>query len=268
MLKLPQVTLCCVDTRLPQLALEAMQTSMAQAQFAAALLFTCPEHGLVNVPDDIQIIELDTIRSIEDYSHFLLKGMAPYLDTSHMLIVQWDGYVIDPTMWRDDYLAMDYIGAVWPQFKDGHRVGNGGFSLRSRRLLDALAHDDIKPTHPEDMCIARTYRAHLERHNGIRFAGEALAHQFAFERDRQAPTSFGFHGMSNMASLLTQPQLASFMACAPTSLFGSTEARGFIKNLIQRKMKPLAKQALNRRRQTKAFDSADFRLWFRWVCLH
>ena len=33
--------------------------------------------------------------------------------------------------------TIDYIGAPWPHFRDGHNVGNGGFSLRSRRLLEA-----------------------------------------------------------------------------------------------------------------------------------
>lgn len=263
MLKLPQVTLCCVDTRLPQMALDAMKICMAQVTFGAALLFTCRDHGLRDVPPEINVIELDSIRSIEDYSHFLLKGMGPYLHTSHMLIVQWDGYVINPSMWRDEYLSVDYIGAVWPQFDDGHRVGNGGFSLRSRKLLEALTHDDVAPHHPEDTCIARTYRSLLEQRWGIQFADETLAHQFAFERTRALPASFGFHGLSNMADLLSESQLATFMEHAPPSLFGSVEARGFIKRLIQRKMKSFARRALSKRRQSKPLDIADIRLWAR-----
>lgn len=263
MLKLPQVTLACVDTRLPRMALDAMILCLDQVQFGDALLFTCPNHGLTDVPDGIRVIELDSINSIEAYSRFLLKGMGPYLHTSHMLIVQWDGYVLDPTMWRDAYLDVDYIGAVWPQYDDAHRVGNGGFSLRSRKLLDALTSDDIVAEHPEDVCIARTNRTLLEQRWGIRFADEPLAHAFAFERDHQTPSSFGFHGLSNMAVLLSEAQLQTFMAHAPATLFGSVEARGFIKHLIARKMKPLARQALAMRRQTKGMDAADLRLWAR-----
>lgn len=263
MLSLPQVTLACVDTRLPRMALDAMMTCMNQVQFGEALLFTSPDHGLTDVPDTIRVIELDNVNSIEAYSRFLLKGMGPYLRTSHMLIVQWDGYVLDPGMWRDAYLDVDYIGAVWPQYDDGHRVGNGGFSLRSRKLLDALASDEIVAGHPEDACIARTWRTLLEQRWGIRFADEGLAHQFAFERDRQTPSSFGFHGLSNMALLLSQAQLSTFMAHAPAALFGSVEARGFIKHLIGRKMKPLARQALAMRRRAKGMDAADLRLWAR-----
>lgn len=263
MLKLPQVTLCCVDTRLPQMALDAMKICMAQAQFAHALLFTCPNHGLKNVPPEITIVELNSIRSIEDYSHFLLKCMGPYLHTSHMLIVQWDGYVVDPDMWRTEFLEADYIGAVWPQFNDEHRVGNGGFSLRSRKLLDALTHEDISPQHPEDTCIARTYRTLLEKRWNIKFADEALAHQFAFERMRTLDSSFGFHGLSNLAELLSASELATFIEHAPPALFGTVEARGFIKRLIRRKMNAFAKQALYKRRQSKRLDLADIRLWVR-----
>lgn len=263
MLSLPQVTLACVDTRLPRMALDAMIICMDQVQFGKALLFTRPDHGLTDVPDTIQVIELGNINSIEAYSRFLLKGMGPYLRTSHVLIVQWDGYVLDPDMWRDAYMEVDYIGAVWPQYGDEHRVGNGGFSLRSRKLLDALASDDIIASHPEDTCIARTWRTQLEQRWGIRFADENMAHQFAFERDRQTLSSFGFHGLSNMALLLSESQLRNFMAHAPAALFGSVEARGFIKHLIGRKMKPLARQALVMRLRTKGMDTADLRLWAR-----
>ena len=263
MLNLPQVTLCCVDTRLPQMALDAMKICMAQVEFGDALFFTCPNHGLTDVPPGVRVIELDRINSIEAYSRFLLKGMGPYLQTSHMLIVQWDGYVLDPSMWRDDYLTVDYIGAVWPQYKDEHRVGNGGFSLRSRKLLNALTSDAIVAQHPEDVCIARTYRALLEQRWGIRFADEAMAHQFAFERERQGTSNFGFHGLSNMGQILSNAQLSAFMANAPATLFGSVEARGFIKHLIRRRMKPLARQALTQRRKVKGLDIADLRLWAR-----
>lgn len=267
MLSLPQVTLCCVDTRLPRMALDAMKTCMSQAQFGQALLFTCPGHGLRDVPPGIEVIELAHINTIEAYSHFLLKETRPYLKTSHMLIVQWDGYVVDPAMWDARFLDVDYIGAVWPQYKDAHRVGNGGFSLRSAKLLDALLSDEITPHHPEDVCIARTWRTRLEQAWGIRFADEALARRFAFERERLGPSSFGFHGLSNMARLLSEAQLAAFMGEAPASLFGSTEARGFIKYLIQRKMKPLARQALERRKQVKPLNLADLRLWARLLVL-
>lgn len=263
MLSLPQVTLTCVDTRLPRMALDAMIACMKQVQFGEALLFTCPDHGLTDVPDTIRVIELDNIHSIEAYSRLLLKGLGPYLRTTHMLIVQWDGYVIDASMWRDDFLTMDYIGAVWPQYEDAYRVGNGGFSLRSRRLLEALTSDDIAPEHPEDACIARTNRALLEQRWGIRFADEDMAHAFAFERERKTPSSFGFHGLSNMALVLGENDLRSFVRLAPNELFASVETRLFIKRLIMVGHKALARETLNKRLTTVGWTFADVRLWLR-----
>lgn len=260
MLNLPQVTLCCVDTRLPEMALHAMKLCMAQVQFGDAVLFTRTDHRLKDIPLHIRVVTLDYITSIEAYSHFLLKSMGPYLHTSHMLIVQWDGYVIDPGMWRDDFLKTDYIGAVWPQFKDQHRVGNGGFSLRSRKLLDALAHDDIVPHHPEDMCIARTYRTLLEERWGIQFANEHMAHQFAFERERKTPSSFGFHGMSNFVAVMPPPHLATFVEQAPDELFGSTEGRMFIKAATNNGLLAIAAKALTKRRTQKKCDLSEMRL--------
>ena len=262
-LQLPQVTLCCVDTRLPRMALDAMQLCMDKVQFGEALLFTCPDHGLQNVPADIRVIELPQVTSIEAYSHFLLKGMGPYLRTSHQLIVQWDGYVLDASMWDDAFLSVDYIGAVWPQYDDAHRVGNGGFSLRSRKLLDALAHNDVTPHHPEDMCICRTHRALLEQRWQIVFADEVMAHRFAFERERGSPRSFGFHGLSNMALVLDEPALTQLVEHGTPSIFASVEARGFVKHLLQRKLKCLARKALLKRRGQHPFDWAELRLWIR-----
>lgn len=263
MLKLPGVTLCCVDTRLPRLALDAMNICMGKVEFGDAVLFTCPNHGLVDVPGNVRVIELSDINSIEAYSHFLLKGMGPYLHTPHMLIVQWDGYVIDPGMWRDDFLKMDYIGAVWPQYDDAHRVGNGGFSLRSRKLLDALSHDEIVPHHPEDVCIARTHRELLERRWGIQFADEPMARQFSFERESKIGSTFGFHGLSNLPEVLTKIELLQFVNRAPDALFTSVEARGFIKRLVHLGLKDAARTALSKRTTSGRMNLADVRLWIR-----
>lgn len=51
------------------------------------------------------------------YSHFVLKELSHFIATSHMLFVQWDGYVLHPDCGRDSFLDYDYIGAPWPQFE-------------------------------------------------------------------------------------------------------------------------------------------------------
>jgi hypothetical protein len=108
-------------------------------------------------------------------------------------VIQWDGHVLNASQWHPDFLAYDYIGASWPQFDDGHDVGNGGFSLRSRRLMQLCRAPTFEPSHPEDVAIARVNREFLES-QGMRFAPRELADRFAAERAGDIATSFGYHG--------------------------------------------------------------------------
>ena len=71
-----------------------------------------------------------------------------------MLVIQDDGHIVNPSLWDEEFLKYDYIGLPWP-FEDSwiekqlkeqrpiirkvypkNRVGNGGFSLRSRKFLE------------------------------------------------------------------------------------------------------------------------------------
>ena len=94
-------------------------------------------------------------------------------------------------------------------FADGSE-GNGGFSLRSRRLLQAMRSEGfLRVEAPEDDVIARHNRPWLERAHGIRFAPADIADRFAYERgDPQRPT-FGFHGLFNLWRHLDDTQVLS-----------------------------------------------------------
>ena len=81
---------------------------------------------------------------------------------------------------------------------NAHAVGNGGFSLRSRTLLEALQDPQIVASHPEDTAICRTHREYLEREHGIAFAPATVADQFSFEHVEPRGPSFGFHGQINI----------------------------------------------------------------------
>lgn len=265
MLALSDVTVCCIDTRFPSLAMGAVRRCMDLVRFGDALLVTGTGHSLSNSKRSVRIVETGAIQSIDSYSEFLIKHLSEHIETSHVLIVQWDGFVIDPAMWDDEFLSYDYIGAVWPQYDDEYRVGNGGFSLRSKKLLKALESDVIASHHPEDVCIARTHRKLLEQRWGIRFADENLAHRFAFERVRQGRSSFGFHGMSNLPLAMSPTELENFIEIAPAELFASVEARGLIKRLISNEMRSAASVALRKRLKSRSLDMADLRLWLRYA---
>jgi Flp pilus assembly protein TadD len=216
MLDLPTVTLCCVDTANPALALRALLISAARIRFARSLLLTDRPQ---TVPG-IEVRLIPPLASRTEYSRFILKSMLEHVDTQHVLLIQWDGYVINPEAWRDEFLACDYIGAKWFWHNDGHRVGNGGFSLRSRKLLDSLQDSRIELVGSEDETICRTFRPLLEEERGIRFASESIADEFAFEVAYPIGKPFGFHGLYNFCRVV-QPQELTEM----TRLFTPAIAR-------------------------------------------
>lgn len=172
---------------------------MRQAQFAKVLLLT---DAPALAPDESGISwrRIGKLRSRADYSRFMLRQLADHIETSHALCVQWDGYVLNGRSWDERFLDYDYIGAVWPQFSDGRNVGNGGFSLRSLKLLKACRELPLNEDEAEDLVIGRTCRTDLEK-AGIRFAPEAVARKFAFERTPPTGEEFGFHGAFNLVEL-------------------------------------------------------------------
>jgi tetratricopeptide (TPR) repeat protein len=209
MLELPGVTLCCVDTRNHALALRALAQSREGIRFARTLFITDALPPGVTTPDGTEIVRIPTIETREAYSEFVLKSLRSHIATAHVLLVQWDGYVVNPAAWDRAFIDCDYIGAKWFWFDDGMRVGNGGFSLRSRKLLDALQDPRIALVEAEDTTIGRSFRPLLERDYGIRFADEALADRFSFEAAYPIGMPFGFHGLFNFCRTVPPAEIAA-----------------------------------------------------------
>lgn len=198
-LALPDVTLLAATSVNVAATVTALERSMAGIAFGAAKLLTdCDPGPLAPGLEHVVIRPLESARA---YSNFVLRELAVHVATSHVLLVQWDGYVIDARRWRPAFLEYDYLGASWPQFGDGLDVGNGGFSLRSRALLEACHDAAFHASHPEDLAIGRHNRVLLEAH-GLRFAPRELADAFSAERAGNPDTSFGYHGVWHMPRLL------------------------------------------------------------------
>ena len=115
-----------------------------------------------------------------------------------MLVVQHDGYVINPQMWTDEFLKYDYIGAPWSTGV----VGNGGFSLRSKRCMQEVMRlgpfssgNLVNGYVNEDGVICVGLRDKMEK-IGVRVAPTSLAAKFSFERNEnfRIDNTFGFHG--------------------------------------------------------------------------
>jgi hypothetical protein len=149
-------------------------------------------------------------------------------------MVQWDGYVIDGSAWDPAFLDYDYIGAPWVHFADQHVVGNGGFSLRSRRLLDSLATCQLGAGEAEDLAICRRLRPELEQRHAIRFAPVDVAARFAWERQPRTGQAFGFHGVFNMPALMPPHALSHLLSAVEPHVVRPHEDREIVLGLLRR----------------------------------
>ena len=200
----PGTTLACVDTKNHVLAAHALRRTLEQCTFERALFFTDADIRI----ESVETVRIAPIRSLEDYSRFVVKELDRHVDSEYVLVMQWDGYVLDGARWSAEFHRFDYVGAPW----EGGAVGNGGFSLRSKRLLRALQHPAIVDLTPEDIAICRTYRPMLEQAHGIRFAPAGVAARFSFETLPPPGPTFGFHGVHHLAATfdMTPDELAAY----------------------------------------------------------
>lgn len=229
-LQLPEVTLLAVTDVAIAATARALAWSQREIAFGDAFFLSSqpPPAGTAATWRKI-----DPIRSRDSYSRFMLHSLADHFATSHVLCVQWDGYVLDPAGWDATFLNYDYIGAPWPHFDDGMAVGNGGFSLRSRRLVEACTTLPI-PDVAEDVAICRVHRQQLEAEFGLRFAPVEVARRFAFERAAPTGREFGFHGGFNMVDLVPTGDRAELFAGLEPGLMNRREHRDVLRAALRR----------------------------------
>ncbi|MEO8345766.1 MAG: DUF5672 family protein [Betaproteobacteria bacterium] len=234
MLQLPGVTLVCIDSANHSLALRALKQSCASINFGKVLFLTnaLPDGVANSAPAGIDVASIATLASRDAYSGFVLKDLLPFVHTQHVLLVQWDGYVINTNAWDPAFLECDYLGAKWFWHEDGLRVGNGGFSLRSRRLLTALQDPRVTLVDAEDTTIGRTFRPLLEREHGVRFGSEAMADRFSFEAAYPIGKPFGFHGLFNFWQVMPPDELAALVPAFSGSIVRSPQLRALLSNCM------------------------------------
>jgi hypothetical protein len=199
MLNLNNVDLTIIDCVNPEQAVNTLEICTDKIHFASVKLFT---HNEI-LHDKFEIHKIDNISSIEQYSDFCLT-LNKYFNNDFVLLVQNDGFIVNPYLWDDNFTNYDYIGAPWELTKVvGQKVGNGGFSLRSKKFLEFSALFSTTGGVPEDnfLCIDKFHEA-IEF--GIDYAPVKLASKFAHEYRNPYAWSynpknhFGFHGKHNI----------------------------------------------------------------------
>ena len=201
-LDLSNVTLwSCVftkDENILNRTLKVMRYCLRNASFNDAVLFSAIEFWdpLVN---DVRIPVLDLTR----FNAYVNTSFPLHMRGDFAMSVHEDGFPIRWDLWSPEFLGYDYIGAPWP---DGV-VGNGGFSIESRKMLAEkrkLPHPSVNTewiendvvvsrSIPADVYLCRTHRAALES-AGCRWAPVDVAARFSTEQTHKEQASFGFHG--------------------------------------------------------------------------
>lgn len=238
MLDLPDVTLVAVYTVEHALTLEAVDDCTLQVRFGAVRLFTDERLDMQGpTGDDWKVIPTPRFTDLRAAGEFTTYEVPRHIRTSHALFIHWDSWVVDPGAWTPEFLGCDYVGAPW-WYRDGLNVGNSGFCLRSRRLLAHLAanRDEFPLGSPEDHVLCREYRPRLTQ---FRWADDALAHRFAFERTRQPGVrSFGYHGMFNWPIVMTDEAIWARMARATPYAMRSPHYREMLAGMHNRWQAP------------------------------
>jgi len=194
-LNLSNVTLIIIDCVDIDRCVIPIHKSTENIMFGDIVLLTSiRKHIDINA----RVVYIDKLTNVNEYSNFVIKNLSDYVNTDFVLITQWDGYVVDSSKWTDEFFGCDYIGAPWP-WEDG-LVGNGGFSLRSKKLLEfckingdymigkGLDVDQLN----EDHVLTNVNRNYLLE-NGFNIASLELAQRFSSE-GTMYDGAFGWHG--------------------------------------------------------------------------
>jgi hypothetical protein len=212
--KLKNVTLATIDGVDPNICTKLLRVCMGEIDFDQVKLisFEKPSESL----DGIEYVEVEKFnhnihqqgRGNNGYNEFIVNELYKFIDTDYVLIVQTDGFVHHPELWTNEFLDYDYIGAVWPDFiLQGSQwlepevasgipnlVGNGGFSLRSRKILELAAQCPKELIGPEDVYYCLNNYEYFISH-GIKYAPIELANKFSKDDWGQVRHDcFGFHG--------------------------------------------------------------------------
>ena len=145
----PDVTMLAISSIYIQETIQALLYSMKGLEFASVKFLTHEKPD--NLPKEIEFCKIPKINDIMDFNRFAFFDVGDYFDTSHSLWVQSHGFILNPFAWTNRWLDYSYIGAPWPIVENSYiandgtraRVGNGGFSLRSRELCRIAKEKDL-----------------------------------------------------------------------------------------------------------------------------
>ena len=188
-------------------AIPSIVKSMQELPGSQGLLISIEEPP--NLPSNVVWKRCHNIDYL-GYSLFMMHGLYAYIETDYCLIVQDDGWVLNGKNFKPEYYEYDYIGAPshcafgegnlylhfsWTQATEPVKVvQNGGFSLRSKRFLEAcnkhgIMHLNSNEIHGwnEDAQLSAILKPLLKSY-GYKYCPDEIAKYFSIEY-----VGLGFH---------------------------------------------------------------------------
>lgn len=212
-LDLPTVTLLCVETQMHEMARIAIADMMSKVNFAEVVIHS-DKPDLIPIPGARYVTVPNWPEKIQ-CGRYCYNESPASVNTPHMLFTEWDGGIRDVNAWDPAFLNYDYVGAPWPgraagQWDPkGNSVGNGGFTLWSKKLMSCVA-ANAGWAIGTDTHISCNYRAPLENLCGAKWAPEEVAYRFSFEHGtepQRVKPSFGYHDIFNWPLALDRAEL-------------------------------------------------------------
>lgn len=187
-LNLKNVTCIAVASNKIKETIKAIEICQSYCDFYDCYIFT---HETINFKHKI----IEPIKTIKDYDNFIIKHLPFHIESDFCLTIHWDGFIVNPKAWTNEFFNYDYIGSPWPN--QGYICGNGGFCLKSRKFFKtqkALV-KKIEITQPDDVILCLRLRNWFEFY-GCKYAPKDIACKFATEEgDYNEHNSFGFHDL-------------------------------------------------------------------------
>lgn len=198
------------DKEYSDVTIAALEKS--RAAFPLPVIYICPSDCFVPSNLNYKVIHVNI--DYKDYSEWMIKELYKYIDTDHVITIQYDSCVINSVLWTQDFLLFDYVAAPWPN-NWVNRVGCGGCSIRSRKLIEICSTlpynktgNQILDNEDYHFCVTNYG---LLCNKGVKFAPVDLARKFCVEHpipekwhdynDLSTYDSFAFHGTFNKAGM-------------------------------------------------------------------
>lgn len=202
------ITIAAISARDKLKSIDSINNCCKKFPFFDEKIILTNENGIVN---NICLKDVN-FKEYDDYNDIVINKLNNFIKTDFVLIVHYDGTILNEHLWDNNFLEYDHIAAPWPynnvrMYTSDNSIewqGNGGFCIRSKKFLqisESIGASNLRPKdYPEDVYLCIINRKIFELY-GCLFAPIELCKKFSFENKydefHSIENSFGIHGKHN-----------------------------------------------------------------------